>query len=366
MLLPSTYALTMALLVLSILCWGSWAITLKKSSWRFELFYIDFSLGALLAAVVAAFTFGSMGTDLSVQDSFLLVSKRPILMAFAAGCIFNLANMLITGAVEVAGMTVAFPVGLGLALIVSVIWNYVSLQTGNVFLIFGGVLLLLIAVVLTAIAQSMIERTRRKAAAAAIAAAEAPADPNITAAAAARKKRAAEEQAGPGAMLGVWLALAGGLVMGMFYPVVGLAMDGELGFSNPFAVLMLFSIGILVSTFVYSLYFMNLPVKGLPVSFFAYFTGRLGQHGLGILGGMIWMTGACANFAAAAAQGEAKVGPAAFSYLLGHGAVVVSLIWGLLVWKEFAGDKGSATRVMGIVALLLLAGVGLVATASLS
>lgn len=355
----------MALLVLSMLCWGSWANTLKKSLWRFELYYIDFCLGALLAALIAAFTVGSMGTDLSVQDSFLLVSKRPILFAFAAGCIFNLANMLIVAAIEVAGMSVAFPIGIGLALIVGVIWNYIAQQVGNAFFLFGGCILVLIAVVLSAVAYGMMEGIRRKEAAALAAAQAPPVEEMPKATAASARKKKVEEESGPGAMLGVGLALAGGLLMGTFYPIVGMSMEGELGFTNPFAVTLIFSIGMLVSTFIYNLYFMNLPVKGLPISFFAYFTGKLGQHGLGLLGGILWMTGACANFAAAAAQGEAKVGPAV-SYAMGQGATFVSLMWGLFVWKEFAGATGGINRLLAIMSLLFLAGLALVALAPLN
>jgi len=355
MLLPSTFAITLALLIFSMLCWGSFATTLKKSMWRFELYYLDFSLGALIAALIASFTVGSMGTDLSVQDSFYLVSKRPILFAFAAGCIFNLGNMLILAAVEVAGMSVAFPIGLGLALIVGAIWNFVVAPTGSALYLAGGCVLVLIAVVLVAVAQSQIETSRRKAAAAlAPPPVEEPKPlPGV------RKKQPVKE-VGPSALLGVWLALAGGLVLGAFNPVAALSMEGELGFINPFAVLLVASIGIFVSTFIYNLYFMNLPVKGEPVSFFAYFTGTISQHVLGLLGGVIWMAGACASFAAAAAEGEAKAGPV-LTTALKHGAIFVALFWGLAVWKEFTGATSATTRLIGIFAVLLLAGVGLVA-----
>ncbi len=362
MLLPTTYALTMALLILSMLCWGSWANTLKKSGWRFELFYFDFSLGTVFTAVVAAFTVGSMGTDLSVNDTFLLVGKRQIILAFAAGCIFNLANMLLVAAIEMAGMSVAFPVGIGLALIVGVIWSYAMQQVGNAYMLFGGCFLVLLAVILSAVAHGMMETIRRKAAkvAAAALAAEPPAEQQIP-----TKKKKSDEPEGPGIYRGVWLALAAGLLMGSFYLVMGMSTEGELGISNPFAVTLLFSFGIFLSTFIYNLYFMNLPVKGLPISFFAYFTGSIGQHGLGLLGGVIWMLGACANFSAAAAQGPAKVGPAV-SYAFGQGATLVSLLWGLLVWKEFAGASSAVSRLLVLMSLLFLAGLALVAIAPLN
>lgn len=363
MLLPKTYFITMAVLFFSMLCWGSWANTLKKSRWRFELFYIDFSLGTVLMAVVAAFSIGSMGPDLSVNDTFLLVGKRQIMLAFAAGCIFNLANMLLVAAIELAGMSVAFPVGIGLALIVGVSWSYAMEQVGNAYMLFGGCLLVLAAIILSAIAHGMMETIRRKASA--LLAAESLLQVALDTPPANLKKKKLAEVEGPGIYRGVWLALAAGLLMGTFYPVMAMSTEGELGITNPFAVTLIFSVGILLSTFVYNLYFMNLPVKGLPISFFAYFTGTGMQHALGILGGILWMAGACANFAAAAATGEAKVGPAV-SYALGQGATLISLLWGLIVWKEFAGASASVNRLLILMSLLFLAGLALVAIAPLN
>lgn len=369
MLLPNSYALSFALMALCLLCWGSWATTFKKSGWRFELFYFDFSLGAVIAAVVAAFTVGSMGEDITVQDSFLLVSKRPILLAFFSGVVFNLGNMLLLGAVEVAGMSVAFPIGIGLALIVTITWNYFLQLTANPFFLFGGCLLVLIAVILTAVAHGQIETLRRKLAAEK-AAAEAPpeepiAAPTAAAAAAIARRKKQQVESGPSKFLGVWLALAGGLLLGCFQPVVAMSTGGELDFANPFAVTMIASVGIFFSTFIYNLYFLNLPVKGEPLSFFAYFTGKLGQHALGLIGGILWMAGACAFFAANFAQGEAKL-PPTLTHALVHGSALISLLWGLLVWKEFAVAASSTSKLLTILTVLFLGGLGLIAFAPLS
>jgi glucose uptake protein len=371
MILPASYAITLLILVISMICWGSWANTLKKSNWRFELFYFDYAIGTVLAATIFAFTAGSMGTEITVSDNFLLAAKKPILWAFVAGVIFNLANMLLVAAIDLAGMSVAFPVGIGLALIVGVVWSFVLQQVGNPYFLFGGCLFVLIAIILNAMALGKMSAIRAKAAklaaeAAAAAAAEmAPAAATTTGASAAAKKKKAETKSSePSAFRGFWIALAAGLLMGSFYPLVGFSMEGEMGLQNPYAVALVFSGGIFLSTFVFNLYFMNLPVKGQPISPFAYFTGTVGQHVLGLLGGMIWMTGAVLNFAGAAAQGEAKVGPAV-SYGLGQGATFVSLLWGLLVWKEFAGADGGTRRLLWMMSLLFLAGLALVAIAPL-
>lgn len=355
MLLPNTYAITLALLLLSAICWGAWANTFKKSGWRFELYYMDFSIGAVLAALVAAFTVGSMGTDLSVQDSFLIAAKRPIAIAFCSGVIFNLANMFLLGATHVAGMAVTFPIGFGLALIVGSIWNSFLLQTTGTLNLFAGCAIVLGAVIIAAVAHGQIETRRRK-----IAAANAP-HPEP---AAPGRSRKAQAPTGPSKFLGVWLALVSGLLMGCFYPVMTMSIGGDLGLSNPYAVALVFSAGILLSTLIFNLYFLNLPVRGEPLSFFAYFTGSSGQHALGLLGGILWMAGACANFAAGAAQGQAAAG-LAFSYILGQGAALIGLLSGILIWKELADAFPASKRLLAVVAVLLIIGLSSIATSAL-
>lgn len=361
MILPDSYAVTLALLIVSMICWGSWANTLKKSSWRFELFYIDFSIGSAIAAALAAFTFGSMGSDISVPDQFLLSSKSAVGYAFVGGAIFNLANMLLVAAIELAGMSVAFPIGIGLALIVGVSWNYAMQQTGNVVFLAIGCVLVLIAVILNANALGMMEKIRRAMAAKAAPAVE---EAVVEAPSTQRRKKKEEKAVAPQAIRGIWFALAAGLLMGAFYPVVQLSTVGELGLSNPYAIALVFSFGILLSTFIYNLYFMNLPVKGFPISPFAYFTGNIAQHFLGLFGGIVWMIGTVTNFVATAAKGQANVGPAV-SYGLGQGAAFVSLLWGLFVWKEFAGASAAVKRLLIMMSLLFLAGLVLVAIAPL-
>ena len=115
MLTPTTYAAALILSILSMICWGSWANTFKLTKkWRFELFYFDYAFGVLAAALIAAFTFGSMGNELSFTDNLLITGKRQMAMGMAAGGIFNLANMLLVAAISISGLAVAFPVGIGL------------------------------------------------------------------------------------------------------------------------------------------------------------------------------------------------------------------------------------------------------------
>jgi glucose uptake protein len=160
---------------------------------------------------------------------------------------------------------------------------------------------------------------------------------------------------------GVYLSLVSGILMGSFFPLVErgqmpvIPNDPPL---TPYFVVFVFSLGVFFSTLIFNLFFMNLPVEGEPVEILEYFQGTLKQHVLGILGGVIWCAGFISNFVAAGVvEGPARVGPA-ISYGIGQGATMVSALWGLLVWKEFAGAS-SKVRIM-ITAMLILFVVGLV------
>lgn len=354
MIIPTTYTAALILMIVSMLCWGSWANTFKLAGkWRFELFYYDYSIGVLIAAVVAAYTFGSMGNNLTFTDNLFISGKRNMAFALAGGAVFNLANMLLVAAISVAGLAVAFPVGIGLALVIGVIWNYFLNPQGNKFLLAGGVVLVAGAIVVDALAYAAHARARQAAAA--------PAEPLPVKRG---KPKAAAAHSSSGGAKGIILSLVSGVLMGSFYPLVQLGMNGgiESGGLGPYAVAFLFACGVFLSTFIYNLYFTNLPVEGGPVSMLAYFRGNFRQHALGILGGLIWCTGAIANFVAASAPQSVQVGPA-ISYAIGQGATMVSALWGLLVWREFAGAAPKVKLLIAIMLVLFVAGLALVSLA---
>jgi glucose uptake protein len=347
MILPETYTSALLLIILSMICWGSWANAFKLAGkWRFELFYYDYSLGVLLAAIAAAYTFGSMGNELSFSDNLLIAMKRNMAYAVAGGVIFNLANMLLVAAISVAGLSVAFPIGIGLALVVGVIWNYFLNPQGNPILLTVGVVLVVSAILVDAMAYARHAR-RSPSTASPVGKTKAP--------------------AGSGrSFKGILLSLVSGVLMGSFYPLV--EMGKGAGVDNaglgPYAVAFMFSMGVFFSTFVFNLYFLNLPVQGEPLSMFSYFQGTLKQHALGIIGGIIWCTGAIANFVASSAPKSVQVGPAV-SYAVGQGATMVSALWGLLVWKEFAGARSRVRTLLAVMLLLFLAGLLVISIAPL-
>ena len=252
MILPQTYAVALCLMILSMLCWGSWANTYKASKWRFELYYFDFSVGLLALALILAFTVGSMGFDgFTFLDDMFHAGKRQWFYGFVAGVVFNLANMLLMGAIAVAGMAVAFPVAIGLALIIGVVSNYAIKPAGNPTMIFGGCGLIIAAIIVCATAYRFISNIRHEEQA---------------------KAGRAKSTRRPASLKGVIIALVSGVLMGLFYPLIEKGKEGELGL-GPYSIAVVFAIGVFLSTLVFNLFFMNLPIEGEPVDFMDYFKG---------------------------------------------------------------------------------------------
>jgi glucose uptake protein len=331
MFLPENYQSALMLMLLSMLCWGSWANTLKLCPrYRFQLFYWDYAIGLALASVVLGLTAGSMGHSgpTLLAD---LPATAPILIFYAiiGGAVFNVANLLLVAAIDVAGLAVAFPVGIGLALVIGAISNYVIKPEGNPLLLFGGVALVAVAIVLDAMAY---------------------------------RRREAKAQATTAR--GIIISLAAGVLMGCFYPFVAKSLNGIPGAPSPgpYAVSVFFAIGLLISTVPANLLLMVRPLDGKPrVDGSDYFRAPLGWHLAGILGGAIWCVGGVSNFVASGAH---LVGPAV-SYTIGQGATMVSACWGVFVWREFAGAPRSARILLVFMFLVFLLGLGSVAVAPL-
>ncbi len=344
MTLPDSYTTALLLTILSMICWGSWANALKLTgSWRFELFYFDYSLGLLITATVAAFTFGTLGFDgFLFLDDLMRAGKRNMAYGFAGGVVFNLANMLLVAAISVAGLAVAFPVGIGLALVIGVVWNYRINPQGNPSLLFIGAGLVVLAIIVDALAYRALAFQREEE----------------------RIRAGLSRTLRPKvSMKGVLLSLASGVLMGSFYPLVEMGKAGDIGL-GPYAIAFIFAIGVFTSTFVFNLYFMNVPVQGEPIEILDYLKGSRNQHLLGIAGGAIWCVGTVSNFVAASAPQEVQVGPA-ISYAVGQGATMVSALWGILLWKEFAGADAKVKAYLVLMFLLFLTGLGLVSVAPL-
>ncbi|MDX2181515.1 MAG: hypothetical protein SFV18_18110 [Bryobacteraceae bacterium] len=347
MIFPTAQETTLLLAVLYLLCLGSWANTYKLAGpkWRFELYYFDFAIGTLAAALIAAFTLGSMGPELSFLDNLAIAGKRQMAYAMAAGVVFNLANLLVVGSISISGMSVAFPVAMGLSMAIGVVVSYLGDKAGNTALLFGGVAMALSAIVFVSLAAMAAARFRG------------------TAAEAAAPKGNIKSAKPRGGGKGVLVALIAGLLMAGVYPLLGMARAGgsEIGL-GPYALAVFAAIGIFFSTIIFDLYFINLPIEGPPIELGDYIKGNFTHHVLGFLGGAIWLAGSLTHWITSSVPSEIGIGAARGSAFI-HGAMVLAMLWGLLVWREFRGAGGAANLYMAIGLLLTIAAAAMVSFA---
>lgn len=373
MLLPTTYFAALLLSIFSMLCWGSWANTQKLAGnkWRFELFYLDYSVGILICALVVVFTFGTANqNEITFLDTFAGIALRKIGWALAGGVIFNIANVLLVAAIAISGMAVAFPIAIGLALIIGVVSSYFLNPQGNPTLLFGGALLVGLAIIVDAIAYRgahLAQRVASSSSSSTDGAATAAGPVSLPGPSTNPKKYKSfkrKKSSMSVATKGIIVSLVSGVLMGTFYPLVQLAMSDEGMALSAYTAGFFFAFGLVFSSVLIVPILMNFPLQGEPVEFKAYFNGSRNQHILGVLGGIVWFAGMMANLAASAAPKTANVGPAV-SYALGQGATMISAFWGLFLWKEFRDAPAQVKLLLYVMIALFGAGLGLVSIAPL-
>lgn len=360
MYLPTTYMSALLLAIFTMLCWGSWANTQKLTGrWRFEFFYLDYSLGVLVCAGLAALTLGSLNSaEITAIDGLQLASLRKSAWGFAGGAVFNLANMLLVAAIAIAGLSVAFPIAIGLALVIGVAWNYGINPQGHPALLFGGAALVAAAIVVDAMAYRLHARSLKAAVPVA-----APAPAPLPKLSRGRTTATPPRAARPTPAKGIALSLVSGVLMGSFYPMVEMGKSGDNGLPA-YSIALIFAMGVFFSTLLYSIFFALLPTQGEALRPSDYLRGTGKQHLLGLAGGVIWMAGTIANFAAASAPSAVRLGPAV-SYGMGQGATLISALWGLLVWREFAGANSRVRMLLTAMLLLFVGGLVLISIAPL-
>jgi glucose uptake protein len=328
MFIVHNYGIAILFCFITMLCWGSWANTQKLAgrSWRFELFYWDYVIGILLFSILSALTLGSIGDEgRSFFEDLRQADASNIGSALLGGVIFNAANILFSAAIAIAGMSVAFPVGIGLALVLGVMLNYAAAQKGDPLFLFGGVALVTVAIILNAIAY--------------------------------RKASASDKKV---STKGIALSLIAGLLMSFFYRFIAASMDLEnfespsAGKMTPYTAVFIFSVGIFLSNFIFNTILIRRPVAGEPTSYREYFRGDLKTHMTGVLGGLIWGLGNSLNLIAAG-----KAGPA-ISYGLGQGATLVAALWGVFIWKEFKNAPAKTSSYISAMFFFFVAGLAMI------
>jgi glucose uptake protein len=349
MFLVESYSIAVLFCFVTMLCWGSWANTQKLAgkTWRYELFYWDYVLGVFLLSLIFALTMGNNGEygrgffdDLNQAEGIHLFS------AFMGGVVFNIANILLVAAIAIAGMSVAFPVGIGLALVLGVLLNYIAKPEGNPALIFTGITLVTAAIIINAVAYRKIQG----------------------------------QQKGVSAK-GLILSVLCGVLMSLFYYFVASSLAGvvltdgnsivpltvenlqkgtlETGKMTPYTANFIFALGILLSNFIVNTAVMKKPFVGTPVPFGDYFKGGIRDHLWGIIGGGIWAVGMTLNVIASG------VASPAVAYGLGQGATLVSAVWGVFIWQEFRTAPKETNKLLSAMFLFFIVGLGLLIWAKL-
>jgi glucose uptake protein len=336
MILVENYFLAVAFFILTMICWGSWANTQKLASktWRFELFYWDMVIGLLLFATIAAFTLGSLGTEgRTFLEDLKQATPGSMVSAILGGVVWNLGNLLLVAAIAVAGMSVGFPIGGGIAWLLGILVNFflVYFRTGsspdNNLLLFSGVAVIGIAIFLSMLSYKKLTSGTQKT-----------------------------------TIKGVLLSIAAGLLIAFFYGLVINSIDpvyveGGGGSLTPYSGAFFFAVGAFLSTFLFNPIFMAFPVEGKPVKISEYFKGSFSTHFIGVLGGAIWMLGMVVSFMSVGAAGPA------ISYALSNAAPVVAILWGVLVWKEFKGAPKGTNAILLSMFILYLIGLLLITLA---
>ncbi|MCX6631799.1 MAG: hypothetical protein NTW28_29675 [Candidatus Solibacter sp.] len=344
MILPQSYPAVLFLMVLSLLCLGSWASFFKfAGKWRFELFYLDFAIGLLLASVIFAFTAGNIGYDgFNILDALQNAGKRQLLYAFLGGMIFNLGNMLLMAAVSVSSLAVAFPMGMGMALLLGTGLGIAGRPAGSALLLGLGCLLILTSILVNAVSYRIMGVAQHEALA--------------------RAGRAKSTRR-PSPLKGILLALMAGLLIGGCIPLVEKARQGDLGL-GPYAVGLVFAVAVFLSSFVFDNFFMNLPVEGAPLEFGGYFDGRLKQHLSGLASGFIWYTGMVLAWVCTSVP-EAIQGEPMLRFILAQGSPVLAALWGIVVFREFK-NSDARVKLMGmLMPALFLCGLAMIGLAPL-
>lgn len=332
MFIINSYPLAVVFCFITMLCWGSWGNTQKllSRSWRYELFYWDYVLGMVVFSLLISLTMGSIGSaGRPFLQDLVQVTPENVGSIILGGVIFNASNILLSASTSLAGMAVAFPLGVGLSLVLGTVVNWIGAPKGDPLLLFLGVFLVTVAVVCSGAASGRMHRSGS----------------------AAEGKK------------GIALAAAAGVLMSFFYRFVAAAMDLDnfsspaVGKATPYTAIFIFSIGVLLSNLLFNTVVMRRPFSGSPVTYREYFKGSARTHLVGMLGGAIWCLGTAFSYIASGKAG------AAVSYALGQGAPMVAALWGVFIWREFKGGDNGVRALLVVMFALFAAGLGCIVAA---
>lgn len=306
----------------SAVFWGSWANTYKGvKNYAFELFYWDYIVGVVLCSFGFALTLGSTGGP---GESFLVNSRSAdisnVIYALVGGFIFNIANLLLVAGIALAGLAIAFPIAIGIAVVEGVILSYALQPKGSPGFLAIGVALAIAAILFDALAYKRLGG------------------------------------GGKVSKKGIVVNVVSGLLMGAFAPFVTRALTAGHALT-PYSIAVFFAIGAFLCCFIVNPYLMKHPLLGEPVSFSGFWKASPKEHLLGVFGGILWGFGGCFNFIAAGFVGVP------ISYAIGQSAPMVAALWGVLAWKEFRGADRKAWGYLGLMFLAYVSAILMIARA---
>jgi glucose uptake protein len=314
MYVPQTYFVALVLMLISMVCWGSWPNFLKKlPGWRLEFFYIDYTLGFLVTALLYGIILGP-GGGLGFFDVLSSAGPREATFAIVGGFIWNIGNILLLNGIVIAGLAVAFPIAAIPAIVLGIGAAYWLQPVGNPVALATSAIILLIAAQTTAMAYRRLGHV-----------------------ATGDKTR------------GIAISLISGFLIGFFPPFVTAAITGPAALDS-YTVSALFMVGASAATLVAMPLLIKRPLIGEPGELRGYWRGSTLWHVLGLLAGAVWCSGTVLNFISGSMVGIA------ISVGIGSGAPMVGALWGVLVWGEFS--KGSTSSKAFIAAALVLYAVG--------
>ena len=316
MVLVTNVSLAIICCIYCCICWGSWSNTQKlvqKKDWKTSLFYWDYIAGFFLTALLGLLAFNGGG----IFDNLTWSSVG---WALLGGLVWNVANIFLTSAIGVAGMSVAFPIGGGFGWVGGIIFNYfVAGFTGNEALLWFGVALAVAAMVLCAVSY---------------------------------KKLVSTQSRSP--FVGIIMAFVSGFGFAFFYGLVVKATAPEFGGTgtiSPYQAVFFFALAVLVSTLILNPIVMKRSVEGEATMTDYFKKGDARTHLIGMLGGFIWMSGMVISFMSSGAGVNKAV-----AYALSNASPLVAMIWGVFIWKEFKGaPKGTGKYVAAMFLCFMLA-----------
>lgn len=314
MFLPGSYAVALLMMLVGMFCWGSWANSIKLAKWRFELFYWDYSLALFLTSVAVGLTLGSSFGSETYLQNLLSADRSAWLYAALAGIVWNLGNVLLTAGVGMVGIAVAFPVAVGMSLVLGVIGSYILAPRGNPILLFAGVLLVFFAVGVNSLAYRSAASSRPKV-----------------------------------SKGGLLICVASGVLFSGFGPLLTKAFSTTHSL-GPYGVISLFTLAALASTVPIMIYMMRHPVEGALLGWADYSKGSASQHFSGLLGGLVWTLGMTCLFV------PQKMVGTALAYAIGMSCPLIAALWGVFIWREFRGAPRRSQALLAVMFALYCGG----------